>query len=99
MAKVDGAWNCTVSSPMGPQASVMTLKSDGNSFTGTNSGALGSIDVEQGVIDGDAISFKMALKIPMPMELDCKAVISGDTLEGTVAAGVFGSWPLKGTRG
>ena len=98
MAKVDGAWNCTVSSPMGPQASVMTLKSDGKTFTGTNSGALGSIDVENGVIDGDAISFKMALKIPMPMALDCKATISGDTLEGTVSAGVFGSWPLKGTR-
>ncbi len=98
MAKVDGAWNCTVSSPMGPQASVMTLKSDGKRFTGTNSGPLGSIDVENGVIDGDAISFKMALKIPMPMELDCKAVISGDALEGTVTAGVFGSWPLKGAR-
>ncbi len=98
MAKIDGAWNCTVSSPLGPQASVMTLKSSGETFTGTNSGPLGSIDVEDGVIDGDAISFKMALKVPMPMTLDGKAVISGDTLEGTVTAGVFGSWPLKGTR-
>ena len=100
MANVDGAWNCTVSSPMGPQNSVLTLKSDGDGdgFTGTNAGPMGSIDVEDGRIDGDAISFKMALKIPMPMDLDCKAVITGDSLTGTVAAGAFGTWPMTGQR-
>ena len=98
MANVDGAWNCTVSSPMGPQNSTLTLKSDGNGFSGTNSGAMGSIDVTDGKIDGDAISFRMALKIPMPMDLDCKATIAGDSLTGTVTAGAFGTWPLTGQR-
>ena len=98
MAKVDGAWNCTVSSPMGPQASVLTLTSQGDAFTGTNSGPLGSIDVADGRIAGNAISFKMRLTVPMKMELDCEATIDGDALKGTVTAGVFGSWPMTGTR-
>ena len=98
MAKVDGAWNCTVSSPMGPQNSVLTLKSDGDSFTGTNAGQLGSLDVENGRIAGDTISFRMSLKIPMPMDLECKATIDGDSLTGTVAAGAFGTWPITGQR-
>ena len=98
MANVDGSWNCTVSSPMGPQNSVLTIKSDGDSFTGTNSGLLGSIDVEDGRIQGDAISFTMSLKVPMAIDLECKATINGDSLAGTVAAGAFGTWPITGQR-
>lgn len=98
MANVDGAWNCTVSSPMGPQVSVLTIKSDGDTFIGTNSGPLGSIDVTDGKIDGDTVTFRMSLKVPMPMDLDGKATIDGDMLTGTVTAGAFGAWPLVGTR-
>ncbi len=99
MATVDGAWNCTVSSPMGPQSLLMTIRSAGDGgFTGTASGQLGSLDLEDGRVDGDAISFKMQLKVPMPMSLAGKATVDGDTLTGTVAAGAFGSWPLTGTR-
>ena len=38
------------------------------------------------------------MTVPMPMTLDCKATVEGDTLTGTVGAGAFGSFPLTGTR-
>jgi len=98
MANVDGAWDCTIKSPLGDQNAVLTVQSDGGSFTGTMSGALGALDVEDGVVDGDTIKWKMNIKVPMPMTLDCEATINGDSLTGSAGAGAFGSFPLTGTR-
>ena len=98
MADIDGNWTCTVSSPMGPQTMTLVLATSGDALTGQATGPLGAIDLEDGHVSGDEITFKMNLKVPMPMSLDGKATISGDTLNGTVAAGAFGSWPITGTR-
>jgi hypothetical protein len=98
MANVDGAWDCTIKSPLGDQNAVLTVQSDGSSFTGTMSGALGALDVEDGVVDGDTLKWKMNIKVPMPMTLDCEATVNGDALTGSAGAGAFGSFPLTGTR-
>jgi hypothetical protein len=98
MSQIDGTWNCTVSSPMGPQDLVLTLASADGAVTGKASGQLGSLDIEDGRLEGDTAVFKLGIKVPMPMMLDVKATASGDTLDGTVTAGAFGSWPIKGTR-
>jgi hypothetical protein len=98
MANIDGAWNCTVSSPMGPQTLTLTVKTAGDDLTGDASGMMGSLPVEDGKVTGDGFTFTLQLKVPMPMKLDGKATIDGDTLDGTVSAGAFGSWPIKGTR-
>jgi len=98
MANVDGAWDCTIKSPLGDQSAVLTVQSDGNSFTGTMSGALGALDVEDGVVDGDTLKWKMNIKVPMPMTLDCEATVDGDALTGSAGAGAFGSFPLSGKR-
>jgi hypothetical protein len=34
----------------------------------------------------------------MPMRLICTATIDGDSIEGGITAGGFGTFPLKGTR-
>lgn len=98
MANVDGSWNCVIKSPLGDQQSTMTVASSGETFTGTMSGAMGSLDIEEGKVNGDALSWKMAIKVPMPMTLDCTATVDGDTMTGSAGAGAFGSFPLTGTR-
>ncbi|MBB5684664.1 hypothetical protein [Sphingobium boeckii] len=98
MANVDGAWNVVVKSPLGDQQSVFTVASDGSAFTGNMAGAMGSLDVEDGKVDGDKLTWKMNLKVPMPMTLDCEATVSGDAITGSAGAGAFGSFPLSGTR-
>ena len=98
MANVDGQWNVVVKSPLGDQASVLTVASDGGRFTGNMSGAMGSLDVEDGSVDGDTLAWKMHLKVPMPMVLDCSATVEGDAITGSAGAGAFGSFPLSGTR-
>ena len=98
MADVDGSWDCVVKSPMGDQKTTMTVNSDGGSFTGTVSGAMGSVDIADGKVDGNNLSWKQSITVPMPMTLDCTATVDGDTLTGQVGAGAFGSFPLTGTR-
>jgi hypothetical protein len=98
MSQVDGEWDCITKSPLGEQKSVFTIRSDGGSFTGQQAGQMGSLDVVDGKVDGDKLTWKMEMKVPMPMTLDCQATVEGDTLTGTVGAGAFGSFPLTGTR-
>ena len=97
MADVDGTWDCTVKSPLGDQKMTLNVKSDGGTWSGTVSGAMGSSDIS-GDADGETITWKQQMTVPMPMTLDCQATASGDTLTGTVGAGAFGSFPLNGTR-
>ena len=98
MADVDGKWNCTVDSPMGEQEFVLTVASNGDSFSGSAEGGIGRKDIEDGSVDGDALGWTMQVSKPMPVTLTCKARISGDTLTGRVKAGIFGSFPINGTR-
>lgn len=96
---VAGTYSTTVKSPMGDQSGTLTVNDNGDgTFSGSMAGAMGSMDVEDGKIDGNTITWKMQMTVPMPMTLDCTATIEGDTLTGTVNAGAFGAMPLTGTR-
>lgn len=96
---VAGTYSTTVKSPMGDQSGTLTVNDNGDgTFSGSMAGAMGSMDVEDGKIDGNSISWKMQMVVPMPMTLDCTATIDGDTLTGSVNAGAFGAMPLSGTR-
>ena len=98
MANVDGSWNTVVKSPLGDQAAVFTVTSNGDSFTGTFAGAMGNVDIKDGKVDGDKLSWSLDITVPMPMTLTCEATVDGDSLNGTVTAGAFGSFPITGTR-
>ncbi|HEU4960236.1 MAG TPA: hypothetical protein VFT56_07485 [Sphingomonas sp.] len=98
MAEVDGVWDCVTKSPLGDQKSTLTVKSDGGSFTGSNVGAMGSVEITDGTVNGNTLGWTMNISVPMPMTLECEATIDGDTLTGTVGAGAFGSFPMSGTR-
>ncbi|MBN8839011.1 MAG: hypothetical protein J0I25_02270 [Sphingomonadales bacterium] len=94
---VDGTYDVTVKSPLGDQKTTLVIKSDGATFTGTAAGAMGSADIA-GEVDGNTLSWKQQMTVPMPMTLDMKATIDGDTVTGSVGAGAFGSFPMNGTR-
>lgn len=98
MTMLDGDWDCVVESPLGPQSFRFTVKTAGDRFSGHAGGSLGSIDIPDGVAEGDTLAWSMPVPKPMPMTLRCKATIDGDTLDGQVSAGIFGTFPVKGTR-
>ena len=98
MADMDGEWNCVTRTPMGPQKSVLTVRSNGASFTGTNASPLGSLDILEGVIDGDTLHWVMETKVPFPLKLTARATVADDIIEGVVDAGAMGKMPMSGTR-
>lgn len=95
---VEGAYECVTKSPMGDQKSVLTVNVDGDSWTGQNAGQMGTLDITDGKVDGNTLSWTMDMKVPMPMKLECEAHIDGDTLTGTVNAGAFGKMAMTGTK-
>lgn len=95
---VAGTYECVTKTPMGDQKSDVTINVDGDTFTGTNVGAMGSMDMENGKVDGNKLTWTMKMTVPMPMTLEGEATVDGDTLTGTVKAGAFGSFPINGTR-
>jgi hypothetical protein len=97
MAEVDGTWDTVVKSPLGDQKATLTVHSNGNGFTGTNAGAMGSTEIT-GTVEGNTIHWTMNITVPMPMSLDCTATVDGDQLTGSVGAGAFGSFPMTGSR-
>jgi len=95
---VAGTYECVTKTPMGDQKSDVTIVVDGDTFSGTNAGAMGSMTMEDGKIDGNKLTWTMNMTVPMPMKLEGEATVDGDTLSGTVKAGAFGAFPLNGTR-
>lgn len=95
---VEGVYDCVTESPMGEQKSVLTIKVDGDNIVGSNEGAQGSIDLEDGKIDGNSLTWTMNMTVPMPMTLQASATVDGDKLSGSVNAGAFGDMPMTGTR-
>ncbi|MEK7264670.1 MAG: hypothetical protein AAB227_01100 [Pseudomonadota bacterium] len=45
---VDGKWNLKIKTPMGEQSGVLELKADGAALTGTMSGNMGAVTIENG---------------------------------------------------
>ncbi|MBV9842181.1 MAG: hypothetical protein JOY99_11750 [Sphingomonadaceae bacterium] len=99
MADIDGTWDCVSQSPMGEQKSVLTLATapDG-SVTGRNQAAMGGADVTDGRVDGDQLRFRMEVRVPFPITMDCAASIEGDAMTGSITVGAFGSFPMHAKR-
>jgi hypothetical protein len=95
---VEGVYDCVTQSPMGAQDSVLTVNVDGDTVTGTNEGAQGSMDLEEGKVDGNTMNWVMNMTVPMPIKLEASVTVDGDQLTGTVKAGAFGDMPITGTK-
>lgn len=94
---VDGAWKTTINSPMGVQEGELDIKSSGDAFTGKMKGRMGEQDIS-GKVDGDTLTWSASITSPFPMTLEFTVTVSGDTMNGSVKAGAFGSSPLTGVR-
>jgi hypothetical protein len=98
MAKVDGAYDCVTKTPLGDQASVFTIVSNGGTFHGTNANPLGSLEVKDGKVEGNRLTWRMDMVLPMPMQMMCEGIVDGDTLTASIDTGSFGKITMSGKR-
>jgi hypothetical protein len=93
-----GTYDVVTKTPMGDQSGTMVVVpgDDGSTFSGYMTSAMGRTDVEDGKINGNRMTWKTKMVVPMPMTLECDATVEGGVLSGKVKAGAFGSMPLSG---
>ena len=83
---IDCVWDVTVKVPGKEQKSVVTLKSDGDTLTGTmDSEEYGVQEIEDGSWDGETLTWKSKTTKPMKLTLTYTATLDeNNNLEGQV---------------
>lgn len=94
---VNGKWNLTIKTPMGDQTGVLSLKQEGDALTGDMSGAMGSVPIENGRVEGDSLKWNAKVTSPMPITLEFDGKLDGENIGGSVKLGSFGSSTFSGT--
>ena len=56
------------------------------------------MELNDGAVDGDTLTWKADMTSPMPMTLEFTASVSGDEITGSVKLGAFGAATFSGTR-
>ncbi len=93
-----GQWAVTLKSPMGAQDATLSLTEENGVLSGSMAGPQGEQTFNDGAVDGDALTFNIAMTQPMPMTIECQAVISGYSISGTAKFGAFGQATFEGSR-
>jgi hypothetical protein len=95
---VDGVWRCTMDTPMGEQTVMLTLSTAGDVLSGDAQSPFGSQSFTAGTVRGRALTWSISVTEPMQVDLDFRATIEGDRLDGVVDTGLFGEQTFSGTR-
>jgi hypothetical protein len=93
----DGNWSLTLNTPMGAQQGTLTLKANGGALEGTMAGPQGTLAIEDGKVDGNALSWGITAA-QMGMKIAFAAMLDGDSLSGEADLGTFGKATFTGTR-
>ena len=81
-ADVDGKWSGTVQTPMGDIPVSFTFKADGAQLTGTTAGPDGPVNIMDGKIDGNTITFTVTFDFGgMPFMLSYKGSVSKEEIK------------------
>jgi hypothetical protein len=84
-ADVSGKWKTVLHAPNGQTFEAkLTLKAEGQKLTGTLAGQYGEVQIQDGVVDGDSISFKI---VRNQRANEYKGEVKGDTMKLVVKDG------------
>ncbi len=81
---VDGKWKASVETPRGTQDVTFDFKEEDGKLTGTVSNPRGESKIEDGKVEGNAISFKQTMSFgDRSMTLSYSGTLDGDEIEFT----------------
>jgi hypothetical protein len=90
-ADITGTWTASFDTQVGVQNYTYTFKVDGNKLTGTAKSEHGTIQITDGSVNGDDVSFVENLNYQgMPLRIVYKGKVSGDEVKFTrIVADMF----------
>jgi hypothetical protein len=96
---IDGTYDVITDTPMGKMESTLTLKTDGDSLSGSTSSAMtGTNEFSGGKVDGNSFEFEMEMNSPMgKFEMTNIGTVDGDNISGEVKTSM-GNSAYTGTR-
>lgn len=101
-ADVTGKWTGQMATPDGNSFPIAyTLKQDGMKVTGTTDGPGGTVEIKEGKVDGEKVSFHIVFEGGQgSMKISMNATVMGDEMTLTMAmeGGPGGFPPIKLTR-
>lgn len=88
-ADVDGKWKAVFETPNGQKMeSTFDLKADGSTLNGTVTSPRGESKIQDGKVDGDAITFNVLRNFNgQDVKIAYKAKVAGDEMKITVSFG------------
>jgi imidazolonepropionase-like amidohydrolase len=96
-----GTWSYMANIPGRETEGEIIIKGEPGDYSGTISSSQGpgALDIENVEVDGNTLSFTYSVdmggqSLPISIEVD----IDGDSFEGELTAGEFGSYPMEGER-
>jgi imidazolonepropionase-like amidohydrolase len=102
--KIAGNWDYTTESPAGSGGGVITIKKDSNEYSGTISyddpGGSGKLTtpIKDVKLDGSSLSFAFDVNAQgMSIVVEISGTIDGNSMDGTMSIGQFGSFPFEAT--
>ena len=95
---VGGKWNITIKTPMGDKAGVLELQTAGTALTGSLSDAEHFVQISDGKIDGDRLSWSAKLTKPVRMKFKFTAIVEAKNRMSGTAAYLLGRVTFTGAR-
>jgi hypothetical protein len=90
-ADVTGKWTASFETPIGVQKYTYDLKADGAKLTGKAINERGEVEIQEGKITGDEISFVENMKFEdQPIRIEYKGKVSGDEIKFARKVADFG---------
>lgn len=94
---VQGRWNITIATPMGDKSGVLELRVDGNTLTGSLSHADHHVEISDGRIEGNRLTWRARITKPMRLSFKFTAVVEENRISGA-ARHMLGTAAFTGTR-
>jgi len=93
-----GDWATTTATPVGERKGIMSIFVSGQTFSGTSESEGDVLEILDGKIDGDHITWTSQLTKPIKMKIKGSAKLDGDKLEGTLKLGLMGKSKFSAER-
>ena len=94
---VDGEWKINLTTPLGQQERTLTLSANGNELTGTMGGPAGANAIQEGRVDGNAVSWSVFAP-QLGANVAFSGTVDGDRMSGSAQLGMLGAAPFEGSR-
>src|SRR5690606_26185992 len=96
VVEAEGKWAYVIESPQGGDGTITIVK-DGESLSGTifNKRFNRETTLENVKLNGNELTFNYQAG---PMGISVRTIVEGDSMNGSVTVGEFGTFPLKATR-